>query len=185
MSRKPIWRRPIADVVPEARHVTASREPRKRREEHGRDRDREDPLREHVDAEGGVDRSAARAAGSISRDANSVSTTALKLIRPRPSVTGSMSTNTCFTAGSRQSRTTRSRPSRPRSHGTGSSTWMTVADQDRDGVDVELCVDGLRLRHAEDEPGDDREVPRDRRQGGHRELLVAVQDPDDHAGQPE
>ena len=64
--------------------------------------------------------------GSISREAKSVSTTALTLIRPRPSVTGTISANTRRTAGSRQSRATRSRPSRPRSHGSGSSTWITV-----------------------------------------------------------
>ena len=52
--------------------------------------------------------------------------TALKLIRPSPSVTGSISTNTCLTAGSRQSIAGRRAPSRPRSHGSGRSTWITV-----------------------------------------------------------
>ena len=64
--------------------------------------------------------------GSISRDAKIESTTALKLIRPRPSVTGSISLSTRQTAGSRQSIKTRSFPSRPRSHGIGSNTWITV-----------------------------------------------------------
>ena len=64
--------------------------------------------------------------GSRKRDAKSVSITALTLISPSPSVTGIISLNVCATAGSRQSITRRSRSSRPRSHGIGSSTWITV-----------------------------------------------------------
>ncbi len=45
---------------------------------------------------------------------------------PSPIVTGIISTKTRRTAGSRQSITSPSRPSRPRSHGSGSSTWITV-----------------------------------------------------------
>ena len=63
----------------------------------------------------------------MSRDAKNVSITALTLISPSPSVTGTISTNTRFTAGSRQSSARRSRPSRPRSHGIGRKTWMNVA----------------------------------------------------------
>ena len=63
----------------------------------------------------------------MSRDAKNVSITALTLISPSPSVTGTMFTNTRFTAGSRQSSTSRSRSSRPRSHGSGRNTWMNVA----------------------------------------------------------
>ena len=54
------------------------------------------------------------------------STTALKLISPSPSVTGSISLSTRETAGSRQSISTRKRPSSPRSQGIGKSTWITV-----------------------------------------------------------
>ena len=64
---------------------------------------------------------------SISRAAKIVSTNALKLISPSPSVIGTISTNVRRTAGSRQSITTCSRPSRPRSQGSGSSNWITVA----------------------------------------------------------
>ena len=64
--------------------------------------------------------------GSISRDAKNVPITALTLIRPSPSVTGSISTKTRFTAGSRESSARRSRPSSPRSQGSGSSNWITV-----------------------------------------------------------
>ena len=46
-------------------------------------------------------------------------------------------------------------------------------DEDRAGVDVELRVVAVRLRDAEDEAEDDREVPEDRRQRRDRELLVA------------
>ena len=64
--------------------------------------------------------------GSINREAKNVSMTALKLMSPSPIVTGIISTNTRRTAGSRQSMTSRSRPSSPRSHGSGSSTWIIV-----------------------------------------------------------
>ena len=41
-------------------------------------------------------------------------------------MTGTISTKTRLTAGSRQSIRNWSRPSSPRSQGTGSSTWITV-----------------------------------------------------------
>jgi hypothetical protein len=49
--------------------------------------------------------------GLISRDAKNVSMTALMLIKPSPSVTGTMFLKTSFTAGSRQSITSRRCPS--------------------------------------------------------------------------
>ena len=41
-------------------------------------------------------------------------------------MTGTISLNTCFTAGSRMSSASRSRPSSPRSQGSGSRNWITV-----------------------------------------------------------
>jgi hypothetical protein len=64
--------------------------------------------------------------GSISLEAKIESMTRLKLIRPSPIVTGTISVKTRLIAGSRQSSTSWSRPSRPRSHGKGSRTWITV-----------------------------------------------------------
>ena len=64
--------------------------------------------------------------GSISRDAKIESTSRLKLISPSPIVTGIIRTKTRLTAGSRQSIRNCSRPSSPRSQGTGSRTWITV-----------------------------------------------------------
>ena len=64
------------------------------------------------------------------RAAKNVSITALTLISPSPRVTGIISLKTWRTAGSRQSMTMRRRSSpcsSPRSHGTGRSTWITVA----------------------------------------------------------
>ena len=76
-------------------------------------------------------------------------------------------------------------PSRPRSHGIGSSTWTIVPTRIDARVDVELVVGAVDLRDAEDEAGDDHEVPGDGRQRGDRELVVAVQDPDDDPGDAE
>ena len=64
--------------------------------------------------------------GSMYVAATNVPITAFRLIRPRLIVTGIISLKTRQTAGSRQSSATRSRPSRPRSHGIGSSTCTTV-----------------------------------------------------------
>ena len=58
-------------------------------------------------------------------------------------------------------------------------------DQDREGVDVELGADPVRVRDADHEPDDDRDVPGHRRERGHAEMLVAVEDPDDDPGQAE
>ena len=43
----------------------------------------------------------------------------------------------------------------------------------------------MRLRHADREPGDDRDVPQDRRQRRNGEVVVAVEDPDDDSGDAE
>ena len=59
------------------------------------------------------------------------------------------------------------------------------AEHDRARVDVEGVALRVGHRYADDDPDDDHEVPGDRAQRGHREVLVAVQDPDDHPGEPE
>ena len=104
---------------------------------------------------------------------------------PSPIVTGSMRTNTRRTAGSRQSKASRRsvvEPVQPRErqqhldHG---------PDDDRDRVDVELRVQRVGAGHAEHEAGNDREVPENGRERRHRELLVAVENPDDDPGDAE
>ena len=60
--RRKIWRIPSPLQSPQAVEVAAGGEARELREQHGRDRHAEHPLRQHVDAEGGVDR-ARRALG--------------------------------------------------------------------------------------------------------------------------
>ena len=58
-------------------------------------------------------------------------------------------------------------------------------DQNRDRVHVELRVHRVRLRDADRESDDDRDVPEHRRDRRHREVVVAVEDPDDHAADAE
>ena len=65
--------------------------------------------------------------GSISCAAKIPSMSALTLMRPSPSVTGIIRTKTRLTAGSRQSKTNWIRPPRPRSQGTGRTSWTNVA----------------------------------------------------------
>ena len=79
----------------------------------------------------------------------------------------------------------RSRPSSPRSHGHGHQELDERREHDRARVDVELAVLAPGCGNAEREPEDDHEVPRDGRQGRHRELVVGVQDPDDDPREPE
>ena len=106
----------------------------------------------------------ARGSRSIRRDANSVSMTALKLIRPRPSVTGTISVKTCAhrrvapVEHELQPAVETAQPRDRQQH------LDHRADEDRAGVDVELRVSPCDMRHAEHEAGDDREVPGDRRQ---------------------
>ena len=77
------------------------------------------------------------------------------------------------------------RPSSPRSQGTGRNSWISGRDEDRAGVDIERRVLAVDTRDAEPEPADDREVPEHGRQGGHGEVVVGVEDPDDDAAEPE
>ena len=122
-------RDPRATVAAKPAQVAARGEARERREEHGRDRDREHPLREHVDQERLLDRGR-REVGSMNREAKNVSISALTLISPSPSVTGIISLKTCA-HGRVAPVDDDAQPllavSSPRSHGIGSSTWMNVA----------------------------------------------------------
>ena len=78
------------------------------------------------------------------------------LIRPSPIVTGTISTNVRFTAGSRMSITTAAaRPSRPRSHGSRQKELGNRRDEDRNRVDVELRRVRARALHAQPETEQD------------------------------
>ena len=65
--------------------------------------------------------------GSTRRDAKTMFTKMLRLMSPSVSVTGSIRTKKRLTAGSRQSITRCSRPSRRRSQGTGKRSWTSEA----------------------------------------------------------
>ena len=184
MSRKAIWRRPSETVCRKLVHVVASGEPGQAGKEDRRDGDREHSLREHVDPKRRVDRGrrdlrideAAREEASID---------AVEVDEAEPERTGSISTKTRRTAGSRQSMTARRRSSSPAQPRQRQQELDHGPDQDRAGVDVQLRVLGARARDADQEADDDREVPEDRRQRRHGEVLVAVQDPDDDPRDPE
>ena len=103
----------------------------------------------------------------------------LMLISPSVSVTGSISTKNRLTAGSRQSKTGRSLPSRPRSHGTGRSSCTGAAESVAIAYTTSSVGLSLDERDEDEEPADDHDVPGDRRERRDRELVVGVQDPDD------
>ena len=73
----------------------------------------------------------------------------------------------------------------PAQPGDGQEQLDQGRDEDRARVDVERRVLTVDARHAEPEPGDDREVPEHGRQRGHGEVVVGVEDPDDDAAEPE
>ncbi len=123
--------------------------------------------------------------GSSSLDAKSMSTKKLTLMSPIVSVTGSISLSTRRTAGSRQSMTMVSEPSRRRSQGTGSRSKTKRAEQHDRRVEIKLGILVLDPRDTEEEPEDDHEVPRDRSQSRERKVVIRVQDPHDDPREPE
>ena len=120
--------------------------------------------------------------GSISCAAKMPSISAFTLMSPSPSVTGTIRTNTRLTAGSRQSRTN---CRRPRAHG-GRNRQRELKErrrQDRARVHIELAVP-FHPRNPMTSPAMMTTFQKtgERRNG---EVLVAVQDPDDHPEEAE
>ena len=58
-------------------------------------------------------------------------------------------------------------------------------ENDDAGIEVQLRALVVDLRHAEQEPDDDHDVPRHRRERRQREVVVRVEDPDHDPGQAE
>ena len=113
------------------------------------------------------------------------STSALMLIRPSPSVDGQHQLEHLLTAGSRQSITICNRPSRPAQPGDRQEHLHDRPGENRCRIDVQLVIGAVHARNAEDETGDDHEVPRDGCERRNRELVVGVEDPDDDPGDAE
>ena len=105
------------------------------------------------------------------------------MTRPIVSVTGSMSTSTRLTAGSRQSttRVNAVEASQPRH---GEQEQLERPEHHDACVEVELRALVLDPRDSEQEADDDHRVPRDRRERGQREVVVRVEDPDDDPERP-
>ncbi len=175
---------PDRDGVGERVQIAARREPRKGREEHRRDRDGEDSLRQHVDEE--------RLLNRRRREQRIDEASGEERVDDRVDVD-------------------QAEPERDRNHQLQHAAHGRIApvehdlqpllptleaaqprerqehlndgrDEDRARVDVELRVDAVHLRDADHEPDDDREVPEDRGDRGDREVVVAVEDPDDDPG---
>ena len=116
-----------ADGLAEGVHVAARRVARERREEHGRDRDREHPLREHVDEERLLDRRRRQVRIDEARREEHVDD-GVDVDQAEPERHRDHQLEDARRPRGRASRCTiRSRPSRPRSHGIGRNTWMNVA----------------------------------------------------------
>jgi hypothetical protein len=163
--------------VAETGVVALRREPRERREEHGRHGDREHPLRQHVEAERRIDR--ARRLVPVDqprredRVDEGVEVDQAEADRDRDHQHERLPH--CGVAPVDHHLQPAVAIPQPRH---GQQELDQRRDDDRDGVDIELRV-ARRLRDAEDEAEDDREIPEHGRQRRHAEVLVAVQDPDD------
>ena len=154
--------------------VLAGGEPAERREQHGGQRHAEHALGQHVDPNAA---SIARGAWSDTSEPRVALMTRSKLMIPRPSVTGTSNRSTCPTRGSRQSISKRRRKPRRASTGNASANCTTVPISTADRVRVEL-VGTVEQRLEPDQQADDDDVPGQRREGRHREVVVGVEDPD-------
>ncbi len=172
------------DGAPEAVVVAAGGEPRERREQHRRDRDREHPLREHVDPEGGVDRRGRQRRVDQARGEQRVDHE-VDVDQPEPErhrqhqLEDAADGRVAPVDHELQAPVAAGEPRERQQHldhGPG---------EDREGVDLELAGRAAHVRDADHEPGDDREVPEDGRQRRDREVLVGVEDPDDDPGDAE
>ena len=158
MRRKPIWRRPVLIV---ARNPSrSSRAARRARAGNSTVATATEniPCGSMYNLKAAFIAAGARS-GSISREANSVSITALTLISPSVRVTGSINAKIRRTAGSRQSSDQLEatvEPSEPRH---GEQQLDQGADEDGARVDVQLRVLAADPRHPQREPRDDRQVP--------------------------
>ncbi len=172
---------PEADGVSETRQVVAGREPRERGEQDRRDRDREHPLREHVEPERRLDRARREVRVDVARREERVDRR-VEVDQPQPERhrqhQGEDPLHRGVAPVDHHPQPVVA-PAQPRErqekldHGTCENGAR---------VDVELRVLAVDARHPQDEAEDDREVPEDGRQRRHREVLVAVQDPDDDPG---
>ena len=128
--------------------------------------------------------SIAAGAWSLTRLPKKLLISRLKLIRPRLIVTGSISSRTRRTPGLRQSKLKLNLNGVLRRSQAGISSWTRVPTRiaDRVGVDPVLAVEE---RLEDDEHDDDRQVPEQRRDREGAEAVVAVEDADDDAADPE
>ena len=160
-----------------------------RREEDGRDRDREHPLREHVDQERLLDRGRREVRVDAAARRRTTSISALMLISPRPSVTGSISLNVLLDrrvapvdhdAEAFLAAVEAAQPRHRQEH------LDERGDQDRDGVDVELACRSLFARGTPStSPAMIARFQNDRRERRDGEVVVGVEDPDDDPGDAE
>ena len=172
MRRNADLAQPGADGGAEAGEVVPRREPRRAREEHRRDGDREHPLRKHVEPEGRVDRRRSEIRVDEARGDERVDDRA-DVDEPERERDGQHQREDAAHRRVAPVEDELEPPVEPPQPGDGEKQLDHRADQDREGVDVEprgLVVDA---RNADPEADDDREVPEHRRQRRDGEVVVA------------
>ena len=164
-----------------ARHVTARGQPREGREEHRRHGHREHPLRQHVDEEGLLDRrrrqvAVDQAAGEEGVD-ECVDVDQAQAERHRQhQLEDTPDGRVAPVDQHAQALVAAVETAQP---GHGQEDLDECRGENRGRVDVQLSAPRMRLRDADRQAGDDRQVPEHRRERRHREVVVAVQDSDD------
>ena len=175
---------PGADRRAKAVDVPIRRVARERREEDRRDRDREHSLREHVDEKGLLDRRGCERGVDQSRREEGVDhgvhVDQAEAERHRHHQREDALDGRIAPVEHELQPSVATAQPRHRQEDLDERR-----DDDRHGVDVQLGAHRLRLRHADHQADDDRDVPEHRRQRGHREVVVGVEDPDDDPGDAE
>ena len=172
---------PKRDRLPEPHDVVACGEPREPREEDGGNGDGEDPLREHVDAECGVDGARRERRVDVSGREERVDDE-VEVDEPDAEGDREHEDEDALERRVAQVEHGPDAPVFPPQPPDGRDRLDDRAGEDASRVDVELRLDALEARHEHDERDDDREVPEHRHQRRDGELLVRVQDPRDDPG---
>ena len=181
ISSSAIWRTPLRARAAKPVVVAARGVAGEGREQHGRDRDAEDALRQHVEAERAVDRGRRR----------------LRDERAERRVDQRVEVDQAEAERHRQHQHQHGADARVApverdveveadalEHRQAHRELRDGAEDDRDRVRVDL-VGAMEQRLERDQPHDDHEVPDHRRDRRDREVVVGVEDPDDEPVEPE
>ena len=182
-SRNAICRVPLATACRKPAQVAGRDEARERREEHRRDRHREHALRQHVDAERGLD--GARGVGAaVDGDREGRRDEQVDVDQPEPDRDRQHLREHAPQGGVADVPADRQPPAAPAQPRQRQQELHDGRHQPAPGVELDLVVRVVGAE-ADEQERDDHEVPDHRHERRHRELAEAHQDRVDEPGQAE